>query len=88
MQASAFGLKGGLGFDIGPRRGLRGSAKLRSRVLASPKDRCMTERNSCFGLRLSSGSMGIELGHVRNSDKTVFGSSAKYRSIKAQASTG
>ncbi|KAI5684297.1 hypothetical protein M9H77_05525 [Catharanthus roseus] len=84
MQASsAFAVKGGLGFDIVQRRRLRGFGELRTRGLA-PTDRCMTEKRSCFGLSLNSISMGIELGQVRNG----LGSSAKYRSIKAQASTG
>lgn len=84
MQASsAFAVKGGLGFDIIQRRRLRGFGELRTRGLA-PTDLCMTEKRSCFGLSLNSISMGIELGQVRNG----LGSSAKYRSIKAQASTG
>lgn len=89
MQASIYAVRGSVGeFAIGrQRRDWRGFGNLKSRSLVKSSNLCMSERSSCFGLRLDSVSMGIELPQVRNGVYTALGS-AKPRSIKAQASTG
>lgn len=92
--AAAAGAKGSVGFVGIPRRGRSSSSgalaagfgELRSRKTTDSRNLslCMSaERSSrsCFGLRLDSVSMGIELGRVGPS-------SVKSRSVYAQASTG
>lgn len=83
MQASSFAVKGNLGFDLQNHnhRVLPGFGDLRKRSSLLH----MTQRGSCFGLRLNSVSMGVELGRVRTNVESVFRSSAKARSVKAQA---
>ncbi|KAL8248854.1 hypothetical protein R6Q59_005722 [Mikania micrantha] len=46
------------------------------------------ERRSCFGFRFGSDPMGLELGRVGPGGGSVFRSSAKTRSTKAQFSNG
>ncbi|KAH0698260.1 hypothetical protein KY290_015194 [Solanum tuberosum] len=84
MQASTFTVKGNTGFGLQNRRILQGVSDLRSRNLAGKSLR-MTERNSCFGVRMDSASMGIELGRARRTVQSVFGSSAKARSHRVRA---
>ncbi|KAH0700331.1 hypothetical protein KY285_014583 [Solanum tuberosum] len=84
MQASTFTVKGNTGFGLQNRRILQGVSDLRSRNLAGKSLR-MTERNSCFGARMDSASMGIELGRARRTVQSVFGSSAKARSHRVRA---
>lgn len=84
MQTSTFTVKGNTGFGLHNRRILQGVSDLRSRNLAGKSLR-MTERNSCFGVRMDSASMGIELGRARRTVQSVFGSSAKARSHRVRA---
>lgn len=90
MQASANpGVKGGLGFGTqNQRRVLLGLGESRSRRRVSVlKSQYMTDRSSCCGgLSLNSVTMGVELGRARVGVDRIFGSSAKPRSVKAQAS--
>ncbi|PON53095.1 Sugar/inositol transporter [Parasponia andersonii] len=90
MQASANpGVKGSLGFGTqNQRRVLLGLGESRSRRRVSVlKSQCMTDRSSCCGgLSLSSVTMGVELGRARVGVDRIFGSSAKPRSVRAQAS--
>ncbi|MCD7452993.1 hypothetical protein HAX54_019052 [Datura stramonium] len=85
MQASTFTVKGNIGFGLQNRRIIQGVGDLHSRTLARQSIR-MTERSSCFGVRMDSASMGIELGRARRTVQSVFGSSAKSRSHRVRAS--
>lgn len=88
MQASIYAAKASAAFQIENRRVLPGFSQFRKRSFVS-NSICMTERESCFGLRrLGSNSMGVELGRLRTSVQSVFRTSAKARSVKAQASDG
>ncbi|XAR51528.1 hypothetical protein NMG60_11006177 [Bertholletia excelsa] len=83
MQASTYAVKGGLGLHIQriqDRRVLLCSGELRQRSFHA-KNLPMTERSSCFGLRLGSAAMETELSRG-------FRSSAKARSVRAQAYEG
>ncbi|PON39613.1 Sugar/inositol transporter [Trema orientale] len=90
MQASANpGVKGALGFGTqNQRRVLLGLGESRSRRRVSVlESQYMTDRSSCCGgLSLNSVTMGVELGRARVGVDRIFGSSAKPRSVKAQAS--
>ncbi|KAL7190724.1 hypothetical protein ACSBR2_022910 [Camellia fascicularis] len=85
MQAATYAGKGSTCFDNQKRRVLPGFSELRKRGLGFNNLR-MTERSSCFGLRLGSAAMEAELGRVRTGVDRVFWSSAKARSVRAQAS--
>ncbi|GMP30971.1 hypothetical protein CsSME_00005383 [Camellia sinensis var. sinensis] len=85
MQAATYAGKGSTCFDNQKRRVLPGFSELRKRGLGFNNLR-MTERSSCFGLRLGSAAMEAELGRVRTGVDRVFRSSAKARSVRAQAS--
>ncbi|THG19734.1 hypothetical protein TEA_028286 [Camellia sinensis var. sinensis] len=87
MQAATYAGKGSTCFDNQKRRVLPGFSELRKRGLGFNNLR-MTERSSCFGLRLGSAAMEAELGRVRTGVDRVFRSSAKARSVRAQASAG
>ncbi|OWM64424.1 hypothetical protein CDL15_Pgr020391 [Punica granatum] len=86
MQATApCTVKGSIGYGYGLQRstglsgfGCRGCTELRSTR--------QTDKVSCRGLRLSSGSMGPELARARSGIDSLFRSSAKSRSVKSQAS--
>ncbi|KAL0287866.1 UNVERIFIED_CONTAM: Plastidic glucose transporter 4 [Sesamum angustifolium] len=84
MQASAFAVeaKSGSTSTLQNSRILQGDSGKKSLAFAS-SDLRMKKRKNCFGLGLSSASMG-----VRGSIRSVFGSSAKARSVRAQASGG
>ncbi|KAK4410182.1 Plastidic glucose transporter 4 [Sesamum angolense] len=86
MQASAFAVeaKSGSTSTLQNSRILQGTGDSGKKSLAfASSDLRMTKRKNCFGLGLSSASMG-----VRGSIHSVFGSSAKARSVRAQASGG
>ncbi|CAM8997944.1 unnamed protein product [Rhodiola kirilowii] len=86
MQASTCAVRGGVGFDIGNRSGrvLCGLGELRSRSGVLNFSR--TERGSRCNFPLGSVGMGAELTRAVNRVGGVFGSSAKARSVRAQAS--
>ncbi|CAK9149852.1 unnamed protein product [Ilex paraguariensis] len=88
MQASTFAVKGNLGFNIKNHRVLPELGEFWRRRSSALNDHCMKERNSCFGLRVDSVSMGAELVRARASVQSAFRSSVKARSVKAQASEG
>lgn len=87
MQASVYAAKGtAAAFQIeNPRRALPGFR--RNSVLRSGICSMTGTTNSCCGLRRlgSSTSFGLELGRVRTSVEAVFRTSAKARSVRAQA---
>ncbi|KAL0423999.1 UNVERIFIED_CONTAM: Plastidic glucose transporter 4 [Sesamum radiatum] len=86
MQASAFAVevKSGSTSTLQNSRILQGTGDSGKKSLAfASSDLRMTKRKNCFGLGLSSASMG-----VRGSIHSVFGSSARARSVRAQASGG
>ncbi|KAI3462551.1 hypothetical protein Pfo_019214 [Paulownia fortunei] len=84
MQASTFAVQAKSGFALQNRRLLASASDLRQNSLALiSTDLCMAKRTNCFGLGLGSGSMGA-MGSIQS----VFGSSAKARSVRAQASEG
>uniref|UniRef100_A0A5B7CCR4 Putative hexose transporter n=1 Tax=Davidia involucrata TaxID=16924 RepID=A0A5B7CCR4_DAVIN len=85
MQASTFAVKGTVGLNIQNRRVLPGFGEFRKVSLAL-NNLCMTERSTCFGLRLSQAAMGAEHGRPRTGVESLFRSSAKARSVKVQAS--
>lgn len=90
MQAPyAASVKGGLGVIGVPnqrKRVLLGFGEVRNRTSSGLRSLCMTDRSSCCaGLSLSSVAMGAELARARVAINGVFGSSAKPRSVKAQA---
>lgn len=87
MQSSTYSVRADTGF--GPQTRLRSferSKNFNSRRILAGSNLRMTERTSCFGLKLGSASMGIELGRARPRVQSVFGESAKPRSIRASAS--
>ncbi|XP_030507559.1 plastidic glucose transporter 4 isoform X1 [Cannabis sativa] len=90
MQASTYSaVKGRVGFGAEHQRRVSlglGESTSRRRV-SMLRSQYMTDRSSCCGgLSLNSATMGIELGRARMGVDGIFGSSAKSRSVKAQAS--
>lgn len=88
MQATSYAsVKGGFGIQ-NQRKGLLGFGELRNRTSSGLRSTlCMADRRSCFGgLSLSSVAMGAELTRARIGVDGIFGSSARPRSVKAQAS--
>ncbi|PSR87828.1 Plastidic glucose transporter like [Actinidia chinensis var. chinensis] len=85
MQASAHAARGGISLGVQNRRVLPGFGEFRKRSV-DLKNLCMTERSNCFGLSLGSLAMESELTRVRTRVERVFRSSAKARSVRAQAS--
>ncbi|KAL2551855.1 Plastidic glucose transporter 4 [Forsythia ovata] len=84
MQVSTHAVKGNLCLGLQNRRLLPSARELRGNNLGfSVSDLRMTKRSSCFGFSLDSVAMG-----ARGSVTSVFGSSAKARSVKAQAYEG
>jgi len=83
MQASTFTVKGGIGFGVQKRtRILNGFGESKKPSLGLR----MTDRSACCGLRTSSTAMETELTGARVGAYGIFRSSAKPRSVKAQAS--
>lgn len=81
MQSSAYAVKGGIGFGFQDRPTLlKGFGEFGKSSLAFR----MTDRTACCGVRLSSIAMEAELTGARLG--ASFRSSAKPRSVKAQAS--
>lgn len=87
MQASSYSsVKGGFGIQ-NQRKGLLGFGELRNRTSSRSRSLCMADRRSCCGgLSLSSVAKGVELARARMGVDGIFGSSARPRSVKAQAS--
>ncbi|KAL2247013.1 plastidic glucose transporter 4 [Sesamum indicum] len=84
MQASAFAVEAKSGSTLQNSRILPSTGDSGKKSLAfASSDLRMTKRKNCVGLGLSSASMG-----VRGSIHSVFGSSAKARSVRAPASGG
>ncbi|XP_019173071.1 PREDICTED: plastidic glucose transporter 4 isoform X1 [Ipomoea nil] len=89
MQASTYAVRADTGFGLQTRRrGFERSKNVNSRRILACSNLRMTERSGCFGLKLGSASMGIELGRPRARVPSLFGESAKPRSIRASASEG
>ncbi|KAG5535330.1 hypothetical protein RHGRI_023188 [Rhododendron griersonianum] len=87
MQASTYAVKPSVGLEIQSRRVLPGFVESRKRKSLAPSiDLRMTDRYNCFGFRLGSGPMESELPYVRIGVNGVSPSSAKSRSVRAQAS--
>ncbi|KAL5538829.1 hypothetical protein UlMin_042758, partial [Ulmus minor] len=89
MQASAYTtVKGSIDFGVqNQRRVLLGLGESRNTGVSGFRNLCMTDRsNCCGGLSLSSVAMGTELVRTRFGVDGIFGSSAKFRSVRAQAS--
>ncbi|KAF8390108.1 hypothetical protein HHK36_024630 [Tetracentron sinense] len=87
MLASTYAVKGGVGSELQNRRVLSSFGGFRKRS-SGVKNLFMTERSSCCGSRLGSVVLGVELARARTRVETMFRSSAKARSVKAQASDG
>lgn len=87
MQASYVSVKGSLGVgDQNQKRVLLSFGEVRNRGSSGLRKLCMTDRSTCCGgLSLKSVAMGAKLAGVRMGVNGVFGSSAKPRSVKAQA---
>lgn len=90
MQASyAPSVNGSLGVTAvqnQKKRVLLGFGEVRNRTRSGLRNLCMTGRSTCCaGLSRSSVAMGAELARARVAINGVFGSSAKPRSVKAQA---
>ncbi|GFZ18934.1 plastidic GLC translocator [Actinidia rufa] len=85
MQASTHAARGSISLGVQNRRVLPGFGEFRKRSV-DLKNLCMTERSNCFGLSLGSLAMESELTRVRTRVERVFRSSAKARSVRAQAS--
>lgn len=82
MEASTYALKSNSGFSL-QNRLLPSNGGFRKQSLAfADCYRRMSNRNNCLGLSISSTSMGRKDGSIRG----LFGSSAKARSVRAQAS--
>ncbi|XP_030952608.1 plastidic glucose transporter 4-like [Quercus lobata] len=85
MQTSTFTVKGGIGFGVQKRtRILNGFGESKKPSLGLR----MTDRSACCGLRTSSTAMETELTGARVGAYGIFRSSAKPRSVKAQATDG
>ncbi|KAI3451776.1 hypothetical protein Pfo_008441 [Paulownia fortunei] len=83
MEACIYAVKPKPGFGLQSRRLLPSTGDSRKQSLAIPGYHLrMTKRDNCLGLSLSSTSMGRTGGSIRS----LFGSSAKARSVRAQAS--
>lgn len=83
MQASTYAVKGDVGFGVQKRtRVLKRFGELGKPSLGLR----MTDSTPCCGLRLSSIAMEAELTGARLGATGIFRSSAKPRSVKAQAS--
>lgn len=81
MQATTYAVKGGIGFGVQKRPTLlKGFGEFGRPSLGFR----MTDRTACCGLRLGSIAMEAELTGARLG--ATFRSSAKPRSVKAQAS--
>ena len=82
MQASALAVKGISCLGIQNRKLFRSESKFRTRSV------CMgsSNRTNCFGFGLGSVSMEAELTGTRLGTSSIFGSTAKPRSVRAQAS--
>nr|DAD31838.1 TPA_asm: hypothetical protein HUJ06_010689 [Nelumbo nucifera] len=85
MQASAYAFKGSLGSEFQQRRVLStfggfGERRSSRRILRFP------DRGFYCGSPLASVSVGAELSRARTKVQTISRSSAKARSVKAQAS--
>lgn len=60
---------------------------VRSRsTTVKPTTLCMSNRRNCFGLRVGLVTMEAEMANMRGSVRSIFGSSAKSRFIRVQAS--
>ena len=82
MQASTFAVKGGIGFGVQKRTRIsNGFGEFKKPSLGLR----MTDRSACCGLRTSSTAMETELTSARVGAYGIFRSSAKPRSVKAQA---
>ncbi|KAK8541785.1 hypothetical protein V6N13_137624 [Hibiscus sabdariffa] len=88
MQASTQLVKGNLGIEVPKWRVLPRFSEVRQRSLIWNLNLCTRSGSTCSGLSTGDVSMGVGLVHARNGSDTAFLSSAKSRSIKAQASGG
>ncbi|KAL4325323.1 hypothetical protein GQ457_11G005500 [Hibiscus cannabinus] len=88
MQAPTQSVKGNLGIEIPKWRVLPRFSEVRQRSLSWNLNLCTRSGSTCSGLSTGDVSMGVGLVHARNGSDTAFPSSAKSRSIKAQASGG
>ncbi|KAK8474022.1 hypothetical protein V6N11_061745, partial [Hibiscus sabdariffa] len=88
MQAPTQSVKGNLGIEIPKWRVLPRFSEVRQRSLTWNLNLCTRSGSTCSGLSTGDVSMGVGLVHARNGSDTAFLSSAKSRSIKAQASGG
>lgn len=86
MQASTLTVKGTTCFGVQKKTVVPGFSRFRSRSAPRHRSIFMTNRTSCFGLRLGSVTMETELTNTRIAISSIFGSSAKPRSVTAQAS--
>ncbi|CAA2938398.1 plastidic glucose transporter 4 [Olea europaea subsp. europaea] len=85
MQVSTHAVKGNLCLGLQNCRLLPSSRELRENNLGFPVSELrMTKRSSCFGIGLDSNAMGAR----GNWPRSVYGSSAKARSVRAQAYEG
>ncbi|XP_073150853.1 plastidic glucose transporter 4 [Henckelia pumila] len=71
------------GFGLQNRRPFLGVSDYRKKEDSAFSRLPMSKRTGCFGFRISSATMG-----VKASADSVFGSSTKFRSVRAQASEG
>lgn len=85
MQASTFTVKGNIAVEVQNRRVLPDFAEIR-KTSTSARNQCLKNRGTFCRLKLGSVAMGAELARARTSVESVFRSSLKARSIRAQAS--
>lgn len=85
MQASTFGVKGAI-FGAQKQRGFVGFGDFRNGSGLRPRSVCMAKNPNSCGSRLGSVTMETELVSARVGSIGIFGSSAKPRSVRVQAS--
>ena len=91
MQASTYVVKGNLGFEVQNRKGVLsglGGFRNSSPVLFSNLRFVNSNNEKAGSSKLSCGSAPVGIGCAKMGIDRVFKSSAKYRSVKAQASSG
>lgn len=91
MQASTYAVKTSACFEAGNRRRVTaGFAEFKSSNVAlngnTSRSICMRDKTACSGLCLDAADMGMKLTRAGCGVESLFRSTAKPRSVKAQAS--
>ena len=85
MQASSFGVKGAT-FGVQKQKTLVVFGSFGNGSVMRPSRVCMPNSTNCCGLRLGSVTMETEMSSTRLGSTGIFGSPAKPRSLRVQAS--